>query len=137
MKKLLMFVLGIGSLVGAPAFAACTNYDLAGRWAFTKTVLYDHSFCKIHLRGVRVDTKRNNTCTLYASDASGSTQFTITSGTIRVTSKGDCAVAINVSNSLGATVTGEATLSKDGNAMIGTVRNQANVPMQVTAFKIW
>ena len=66
-----------------------------------------------------------------------STQFTISSGTIRVTSKNDCAVSINVSNSLRATVTGEATLSKDGNAMIGIVRNQFNVPMQVTAFKIW
>ena len=137
MKKLLTFVLAIASLVGAPAFAGCTNYDLGGRWALTKTGLYDQSFCKIHLRGAKLDTRKSNTCTLYASDASGSTQFTITSGTIRVTSKGDCAVAINVSNSLGATVTGQATLSKDGNAMIGIVRNQSNVPMQVTAFKIW
>ena len=137
MKKLLALVLGVGSLVGAPAFANCTNSDVSGLWAFTKTGLYDYSYCKIYLRGIRVDTRKNNTCTLYASDASGSTEFTITSGTIRVTSAGYCAVAINVSNSLGATVTGQATLSKDGNTMVGLVRNQGNVPMQVTAVKIW
>ena len=52
-----------------------------------------------------------------------------------MTSKIDCAVAINVSNSPGNGHRG-GDLSKDG-SMIGTVRNQANVPMQVTAFKIW
>ena len=71
MKKLLMFVLV--ALWSGRQLSQRAQTATAGRWAFTKTGLYDHSFANSS-SWVRVDTE-NNTCTLHASDASGSTRL--------------------------------------------------------------
>ena len=116
------------------AHAACSNADMTGEWAITKSGYSGgHTLCKIRFAGSRAKGDTDN-CS-YVDDGLNTATFGF-KGTTRFTVNSACKVTIKAYNSGGAILTGTAYLSRDGNNMVGLVTNQSGYPMTVNGVKL-
>ena len=121
-------------LTSLGAHAACSNADMTGEWAITKNGYYGgHSLCKIRFANNKAKGSTNN-CT-YNDDGGNSTTFGF-KATTRFTVNSACKITIKAANTLGAVLTGEAYMSRDGNNMVGKVINQSGIPMTINGVKL-
>ena len=116
------------------AHAACSNADMTGTWAITKSGYNGgHTLCTIRFQGNRAKAQTNN-CS-YVDDGLNTATFGF-KGTTRFTVNSACKVTITAENTVGAILTGTAYLSRDGNNMVGLVTNQSGYPMTVNGAKL-
>ena len=121
-------------LTSAGTHAACSNADMTGEWVITKNGFYGgHTLCKIKFANNKAKASTNN-CT-YNDDDGNSATFGFKSST-RFTVNAACKITIKAANNMGAVLTGEGYMSRDGNNMVGQVTNQNGVPMTINGVKL-